>query len=41
MSKGVKQRRYYGKNGRADIDIDYRHAGNFINSTWTQLEKTE
>ncbi|MBU8772007.1 hypothetical protein [Cytobacillus oceanisediminis] len=28
-SKGVKQRRYYDKNGKADLDIDYRHAGNF------------
>lgn len=27
-SKGVKQRRYYDKNGRADVDIDFRHAGN-------------
>ncbi|TDM15327.1 hypothetical protein [Macrococcus bovicus] len=25
-SKGVKQRRYYDKNGNADVDIDYRHA---------------
>lgn len=28
-SKGVKQRRYYDKNGKADLDIDYRHAGNY------------
>ncbi|MFB1052272.1 hypothetical protein [Paraliobacillus sp. JSM ZJ581] len=28
-SKGVKQRRYYGENGRADVDIDFRHSGNF------------
>lgn len=27
-SKGVKQRRYYDKNGNADMDIDYRHGGN-------------
>lgn len=27
-SKGIKQRRYYDKNGNADLDIDYRHAGN-------------
>ncbi|RPJ93921.1 hypothetical protein CW357_18155 [Rummeliibacillus sp. TYF005] len=25
-SKGVKQRRYFGKNGKADMDIDYYHA---------------
>lgn len=24
---GVKQRRYYDKNGNADMDIDYRHGG--------------
>jgi hypothetical protein len=23
----VKQRRYYDKNGNADMDIDYRHGG--------------
>lgn len=28
-SQGVKQRRYYDKNGKADLDIDYRHAGNY------------
>lgn len=27
-SQGVKQRRYYDKNGNADMDIDYRHGGN-------------
>lgn len=27
-SKGIKQRRYYDKNGNADLDIDYRHGGN-------------
>ncbi len=27
-SKGLKQRRYYDKNGNADLDIDYRHGGN-------------
>lgn len=27
-SKGVKQRRYYDKNGNADMDIDYHHGGN-------------
>lgn len=27
-SKGLKQRRYYDKNGDADLDIDYRHGGN-------------
>ena len=26
-SEGVKQRRYYDKNGNADMDIDYRHGG--------------
>jgi uncharacterized membrane protein len=26
-SQGVKQRRYYDKNGNADLDIDYRHGG--------------
>lgn len=26
-SQGVKQRRYYDKNGNADMDIDYRHGG--------------
>ncbi len=26
-SKGVKQRRYYDKNGNADEDIDYHHGG--------------
>ncbi|HHX71038.1 MAG: hypothetical protein WAO56_04530 [Miniphocaeibacter sp.] len=26
-SKGLKQRRYYDERGRADVDIDYRHAG--------------
>lgn len=25
-SKGTKQRRYYDKNGNADMDIDYRHS---------------
>ena len=25
--KGVKQRRYYDKDGNADMDIDYRHGG--------------
>ncbi len=37
-SKGVKQRRYYDKNGKADVDIDFRHAGNFKfphRHTWT------
>lgn len=28
-NKGTKQRRYYGKNGQAELDIDYRHAGNY------------
>lgn len=28
-SQGVKQRRYYDKNGDADVDIDYRHAGKY------------
>lgn len=28
-SKGTKQRRYYDKNGNADLDIDYRHAGKY------------
>lgn len=28
-SQGVKQRRYYDKNGKADLDIDFRHAGNY------------
>lgn len=28
-SKGVKQRRYYDKDGKADLDIDFRHAGNY------------
>jgi len=27
-NKGIKQRRYYDKNGNADLDIDYRHGGN-------------
>ena len=27
-SNGIKQRRYYGKDGKADMDIDYRHSGN-------------
>lgn len=27
-NKGLKQRRYYDKNGDADLDIDYRHGGN-------------
>ncbi len=27
-SQGVKQRRYYDKNGNAELDIDYRHGGN-------------
>lgn len=26
-SQGVKQRRYYDKDGNADMDIDYRHGG--------------
>lgn len=26
--EGLKQRRYYDKNGKADMDIDYRHGGN-------------
>ncbi|GEM_PF-1385696 len=37
-SQGVKQRRYYDKNGNADLDIDYRHAGNYKfphRHTWT------
>lgn len=28
-SQGGKQRRYYDKDGNADLDIDYRHAGNY------------
>lgn len=28
-SQGTKQRRYYGKSGKAELDIDYRHSGNF------------
>lgn len=28
-SQGVKQRRYYDKNGKANLDIDFRHAGKF------------
>ncbi|WP_017471967.1 hypothetical protein [Amphibacillus jilinensis] len=27
--KGVKQRRYYNKKGNAELDIDYRHSGNY------------
>lgn len=27
-SSGLKQRRYYDKNGNAELDIDYRHGGN-------------
>lgn len=27
-SNGIKQRRYYDKNGNADMDIDYQHGGN-------------
>ena len=37
-SSGVKQRRYYDKNGKADLDIDFRHAGNYKfphRHTWT------
>ena len=26
-NQGIKQRRYYDKNGNADMDIDYRHGG--------------
>ena len=26
-SEGIKQRRYYDKDGNADMDIDYRHGG--------------
>lgn len=26
-NKGIKQRRYYDENGKADLDIDYRHGG--------------
>ncbi len=26
-NQGVKQRRYYDKDGKADMDIDYRHGG--------------
>jgi len=37
-SNGVKQRRYYDKNGKADLDIDFRHSGNHKfphRHTWT------
>ncbi len=42
-SKGVKQRRYYDKNGKADLDIDYRHAGKYTfphRHTWSNGKRT-
>lgn len=42
-SQGVKQRRYYDKDGNADLDIDYRHAGNYAfphRHTWNNGKRS-